>query len=156
MQRVYLVSDAKAFGKIALDSADWSSRLGQTWADAALPARALLDDYDQSGPAMASVRLIAGGAAADGGSAQAATHPRVGDSVNRFDIMAGIVSTDGPSRRLMAEADSGFGGPLDGLAQGRQVQAIFEHLETIPRRYSPAWPKATNCRRPSTLRPLPR
>ena len=46
--------------------------------------------------------------------------------------MAGVASIDGPSRRPMAEADSRFGGPLDGLAQGRQVQAVFEHVEHDP------------------------
>ncbi|MGA2256876.1 MAG: hypothetical protein ABSG53_19670, partial [Thermoguttaceae bacterium] len=132
VQRVCLVSDTKAGGKIALDGDDWSSRLGQTWSDAALPARALLGDEDQSGPAMASVQLIAGRADADGASTQPATRSRISDPVNRFDIMAGVASTDGPTRRLMSEADSRFGGPLDGLAQRRQVQAIFEHVEHDP------------------------
>ena len=115
-----------------MDGDDWSSRLGQTWTDAALPARALLDDDDRSSPGLASVQLIAGGAAADGASTQAATHPRFGDSTNRFDLMAGVASIDGPSRRPTSEADGRFGGPLDGLAQGRQVQAVFEHVEHDP------------------------
>ncbi len=32
----------------------------------------------------------------------------------------------------MTEADSAYGGPLDGLAQGRQVQAVFEHVQRDP------------------------
>ena len=132
VQRVCLVSDTKAGGKLALDSDDWSPRLGQTWADVALPARALLDDHDQGGPAVASIQLIAGEAAADATGTPAATRMRIGDSTNRFDIMAGIASGNGLSRRPMAESDSRFAVPLDGLAQGRQVQAIFEHIDRDP------------------------
>ena len=144
VERVYLVSDTisprplgegqrvRAFGKIALAAGDWSSGLGQTWADAALPARALLDDDYQDGPAMASVQLVAGGPTAGATSAQSAARPRVGESANRFDIMSEVPSTDGPSRRPMTAAGDTFGGPLDGLAQGRQVQAVFEHIEHDP------------------------
>ena len=132
VQRVCLVSDTKVGGKLALESDDWSPRLGQTWADIALPARALLDDHDQGGPTVASVQLIVGEAAAEATATPAATRLRIGDSTNRFDIMAGIAAGNGLSRRSMAESDSRFGGPLDGLAQGRQVQAIFEHIDRDP------------------------
>ena len=150
VERVYLVSatfsplppavpgrmgetqGARALGKIALAANDWSSGLGQTWADVALLARGLLDDDYQEGPAMVSVQLIAGGSTAAGTFAQATTRPRVGESTNRFDIMSGVASIDGPSRRPMAGAGNTFGGPLDGLAQGRQVQAVFEHIEHDP------------------------
>ena len=139
VQRVYLVSDHNfplkpGAGQAvrALDSDDWSSRLGQTWADATLRARALLDDDYQDGPAMASVELIVGGAGPDGAFTQAVARPRVGDPNSRIDIMAGLASTDGPSHRPMTEADSAFGGPLDGLALGRRVQAIFEQVQRDP------------------------
>jgi len=132
VQRVFFVSDAKTFGRIALDRDDWSSRLGQTWADVALPARALLDDDHRDGPTVASVRAIAGGATADENSTPAAVSAQIVDATHRFDVMAGVLSTDGPARRATAESDNGFGGPLDGIAQGRQVQTVFEHLESDP------------------------
>ena len=120
----------RAFGKVVLDSDDWSSQLGRTWADAALPARALFDDDYQAGPALTSVDLISG-RAVEGPVAQAVDRPRVGDLTGRFDIMAGIASTGGPSRRPMTEAES-VRGPLDGLAQGRKVRAVFEQLQHDP------------------------
>ena len=137
VQRVYLVSDTKSPCPVAgegqgVRADDWSPRLGRTWADAAMPARALLDDDYQSGPGLASVQLIASGVVPDGPIAQAATRPQVGDSKNSFDIMSGVVSNDGPSRRQIMEADKMFGGSLDGLAQGRQVQLLFENMEHDP------------------------
>jgi hypothetical protein len=149
VQRVYLVSDdnsahptnlqsvpgdgegVRTLGTIALNGNDWSSRLGQTWADTALPARALLDDSDGAGPAIASVRLIAGGSTADGAPAQAG-RPQGSDPINRFDIMSGIAPIDGPCHRPMTEADNANSGSLDGLAQARQVQTVFEHLQRDP------------------------
>jgi photosystem II stability/assembly factor-like uncharacterized protein len=142
VQRVYLVSDTnsplplgegqgvRAPGKVALAADDWSSRLGQTWADAALPARTLLDDY-QSSPGLASVQLIETYSSRGPGE-PAARVMDVDDPRNRFDIMSGLASIDGPSRRPVTEADSTFGGPLDGLALGRQVQMVFEHVQHDP------------------------
>jgi len=155
VERVYLVSDAKAFGKIALECDDWSPRLGQTWADAAMPARALLDDDHRDGPAVASVRPIAGATSADEASAQAAARPQIVDPTHRFDVMAGVKSTVGPARRTTAKDGSGFGGPLEGVAGGGRSIPSSSTWKTIPRRYSPTWLKATNCRRASTLRPPP-
>ena len=37
VQRVYLLTDAKSAGSIALDTDNWSPSLGQSWTDAALP-----------------------------------------------------------------------------------------------------------------------
>ena len=117
----------RALGLTVLAAEDWSSRLGQTWADAALPARALLDSDYQDGPATVSVAIHSSRSAVI-----PVTNKRIGDPANRFDIMAGVVSNDGPSRRPITEADSRFGGPLDGLAQSRQVQALFEHIQRDP------------------------
>jgi len=123
---------ARTLGKIALDGDDWSPGLGQTWADAALPARGLLGDDYQSDPTAISVELIAGGTRNDVSITQADARPRVGELTNRFDIMSGVASTGGPSRRPMTETDSAFGGPLNGLAQGRQVRVIFENVQRDP------------------------
>jgi hypothetical protein len=121
----------RALGKVALAADDWSAQLGRTWADVALPARALLDDEYQAGPAMASVELIASRAPVDGTSAQGTGRPRFGELANRIDIMAGVASTGGPSRRSLTDGDRASGA-LDGLAQGRQTQAIFEQLQHDP------------------------
>ncbi len=83
VERVFLVSDTKTTGKITVAADDWSSRLGQTWADAALPARALLDGDYQDGPAMVSVEAYSSGSAVM--PVQAAGRPRVGESTNRLE-----------------------------------------------------------------------
>ena len=133
VQRVCLVSDTNDGGKIALDGDDWPLRLGRTFTDAALPARALLVDDEQAPGRLASIQLVAGGAAADGVSGHTTARPRLGDFTNRFDVMAGIAAGDGPCRRPEAESDGGVGGPLDSLAQSRQVQAIFAQLDRDPK-----------------------
>ena len=151
VERVFLVSDTssplrapceamvagegqgvRTLGKIALAADDWSSRLGQTWADAALPARALLDNDYQDGPATTSVELVEAYSSRSGPLAQPALRPREGESTSHFDVMVGVVSTGGLSRRPLTEAGTSFGGSLDGLAQGRQVQGVFEHVQHDP------------------------
>jgi hypothetical protein len=157
VERVCVVSESSSplpsgeGNKIALAADDWSSRLGETWADAALPARALLGDDDQAGPATVSVQVIetyssrsaaaapysSRSAVMDNSShmvpaVQATDRPRSGEPINRFDIMSGIAAVEGPCRRPMTEADNAPGRSLDGLAQGRHVQAIFEHLQHDP------------------------
>jgi photosystem II stability/assembly factor-like uncharacterized protein len=149
VQRLYLVSNAAGFGKVALDSNGWSSQLGEAWADAALSARALLDVDDRSAPGVISVQLVGGESTPEtreSGSAEAlnhysspsnrdgkvARHVRLGSLNHQIDIMDGLASTDGTARRPRTEAEIAFAGPLDGLAQQRQVQAIFEHVERAP------------------------
>ena len=163
VQKSFLVSDCEAAGAIALVTDDWSSRLGRTWADAALPARGLFDDDYRDGPAVIRVRPVslpspsgrgAGGegnslsdmpnsnragapaplpgplrAPTTGWSGEGDHRPRPIDSAARFDLMAGLASAGGPTRRPTAVAANSFSGPLDGLAQGRQVQAVFEHVD---------------------------
>ena len=46
--------------------------------------------------------------------------------------MSGVASSDGPSRRTVADADNLSGSPLESLAQRRQVQILFEHVEQDP------------------------
>ena len=58
VERVYLVSDSSSprlgEGKLAVNCDDWSSQLGQTWADAALPARAYSSTIIKQGRLLAA------------------------------------------------------------------------------------------------------
>ena len=114
VQRVYLVSDSKAQGAVALATDDWSPRLGQSWTDAALPARGLLDADMRPGLANLSVQSMFKGP-------------------NITDIMSGINSTKGGNARR-AETDTlrPHSTATDGLAQRRQVENAFQHLEQDP------------------------
>jgi photosystem II stability/assembly factor-like uncharacterized protein len=138
IEQAYLVSESNSSGKVALVSKDWSTRLGQTWADVALPARALLANDDQRSPSTASVQLVG----EDAGTmyswsaaemlAKSAARSRKGDVANRFDLMAGVSTTDGQSRRTIDEAKGSFGGTLDGLAHGRRLEAALQDAESDP------------------------
>jgi photosystem II stability/assembly factor-like uncharacterized protein len=132
VERTYLVSDRADLGKIALESKDWSLGLGETWADAALPASALLADENQASPEVTSVLLVNKVAAAGETNASSTARPRIGDSANRFDLMSGVSTTEGPVRRMTPPAETMAGGLLDGLAHARRMEAVFEEFENDP------------------------
>jgi photosystem II stability/assembly factor-like uncharacterized protein len=130
VQRVYLTSDSKSGGAIALSADDWSPRLGQSWADAALPARGLLEREYRSGPSAVSVQLVA----ANGTDTTTPDHERpVLNASQSTDIMSNISSNvAGPARRPLPDGARSENARLDGLAQRRQVENAFAALKQDP------------------------
>jgi photosystem II stability/assembly factor-like uncharacterized protein len=147
VQRAYLVSDPKLQGTTALAADDWSPRLGQSWTDAALPARVLLANEIQPAPAAIGVQLVEGaGVPALAGyspSTIAAQRCPGGTPAPQSllpaiaaDIMSGVDSTRGGSaRRAETDALRPHSGAMDGLAQRRQIESAFQHLEQEPQSF---------------------
>ena len=130
VQRVYLVTDSKSGGTIALTGDDWSPRLGQSWTDAALTARGLLERDYLAGPAAVSIQRIA----SNGSEATPRDLQRpLLTSANRptscpTSIQPAAAIRDG--RRRTAPRSENV--RLDGLAQRRQVETAFTALEQDP------------------------
>ena len=96
VQRVYLVTDSKSGGTIALTGDDWSPRLGQSWTDAALTARGLLERDYLAGPAAVSIQRIA----SNGSEATPRDLQRpLLTCAQSADIMSNIDSTGGGNSR---------------------------------------------------------
>jgi photosystem II stability/assembly factor-like uncharacterized protein len=135
VQRVYLASDSKIGGTIALTTDNWSPRLGQSWTDAALQARALLQGDYHPGPAAVSLQLIA--SANVGQVANLPNNKADWQSAPQSaELMANIDSArGGNSRRPLPDDARGEGTRLDGLAQRRQVGSSFTDLENDPRAF---------------------
>jgi photosystem II stability/assembly factor-like uncharacterized protein len=129
VQRAYLVTSRQGSGKVVLADKDWSSSLGETWADAVLPARALLANGDPVPMSVACVQPLTQSSANEA-IAPAVARPHIGDAQNRFDFMADVSATDGLSRRTGSKNQ--FGNSLDGLAHSRRLDAVFEEVETDP------------------------
>ena len=136
VQRVYLASDSAASGDSAMPVEDWSPRLGQSWADAALPARGLLE-AGVSGPAAIGVERIDRPSASR--PAQGGPHPPTNDPprpVEKADVMSGIRPTAGSNaRRPTAATVRSQDSTLDGRAQQRQVAKLFADLEQEPEQF---------------------
>ena len=132
VQRMYLVTDSKSGGAIALSADDWSPRLGQTWTDAALPARGLLERDYRPGPASVGVQLIS--AASVGPLANLPGNKADWQSAPQSaDIMSNINSTGGGNaRRPLPDGARSENARLDGLAQRREIESVFAALEQDP------------------------
>jgi photosystem II stability/assembly factor-like uncharacterized protein len=135
VQKVYLASDSESLGTIALTADDWSPRLGQSWTDAALPARGLLERDYRPGPAAVSLQLIAS-ANAD----QVANLPR--NQADRksapqlADLMSNIDSTGRAiARRPINDDARAENTRLDGLAEHRQIENSFAALQQDPQAF---------------------
>ncbi len=135
VQRVYLVSESKGAGVIVLSADEWSSRLGQSWADAALTARGLLERDFQAGPTTVSAQLLAAGNAGSpadlpGSKADWQSAPQSAD------IMSNINSTGGGNaRRPLPDVARPENARLDGLGQRRQVESMLASLDQDPQAF---------------------
>ncbi len=104
VQRVYFVSEAKGEGTMTLAADDWSPRLNQSWTDAALPARALLNSEMRPGPPVLSVQLLNGAG---------------------VPALAGAgLGPDCVASSLTPQASN--------LAQRRQIETAFQRLDQDP------------------------
>jgi photosystem II stability/assembly factor-like uncharacterized protein len=124
VQRVCLVTESKGGGTIALTTDDWSPRLGQTWTDAVLPARGLLEREYRPSLATVNVQVVTGANVGQVGNLQG------------IDVMTNIDSTrGGNARRPLPDDARGEANRLDGVAQRRQIEKVFTELEQDPQAF---------------------
>ncbi len=174
VERVYLVSatfsplppavpgrmgetqGVRALGKIALAANDWSSGLGQTWADAALLARASWTTIIKRGRPWSVCNSSRAGQLRLGRSrrqplVRGSANPRIVSTSCR-ELHRSTVLHAGRWRKPATRSADRW----TALPRGGRCRPSSSISNKIPRRCSPGWPKATSCRRASTLRRPPR
>ena len=129
--------------------------LGQSWADAALPAGAIGNDEYKQGRRHEPATCRCGQTPPVWTrSAACACGTSTGEPANRFDIMAGIASS-ADAFPANCDPQPAPAAHLEGLAQRRQIRYGLHPSRTRSQDVSTAWPKATHCRRAS-MPPRPR
>ena len=130
VRRVYAASPPGMPGEIDVSAAQVSFRLGQTLADMASPARALLFDHRTEGPATLGFRLV--GLDDHGPAAQPMPlESRIAGRGHRATAM--FISSDPDVRRSLAEGPAENVEILHRVARHRQrSEAILERFEHDP------------------------
>jgi len=133
VQQLYSASAGTLEGQAAMSADEVSPRLGQSWADAALAARGLLANGERPGATAMGLQPIESQSSRDPRRGLQTDRPAISRTVDAAHIMDGIMSSaGGNSRRPLADGAPLQQNRLDGLAQRRQIENVFAHLEQDP------------------------